>query len=179
VSEILALLLVLLLPMYSWASCLCVVVPFGIHLADVTQLPKHVAVLKCPPTKARYCELSQRETVSCTAQDIVTRWPCHMAVFGPRPTVRAVPRDTPVLRFHAQQDVHLQFWLLLLLLLHVAVGAFLCPGRRPRFHHHDRPTDRRSRASNGTFVRVQILASQQTPHLARLRSRWNEIAPPV
>ena len=72
----------------------------------------------------------------------------------------------------AQQDVHLQ------LLMHVALGAFLCPGRRPCFHHHDRPTDGRSSASNGTFVRVQFLASQQTtsPPLPRPRSRWNRIA---
>jgi hypothetical protein len=42
----------------------------------------------------------------------------------------------------AQQDVHLQ------LLLHVAVGAFLCPGRRPRFHHHDLPTDAAARLTD-------------------------------
>jgi hypothetical protein len=51
------------------------------------------------------------------------------------PTVRAASLwDTPVLSVRAQQDVH-----------HVAVGAFLCPGRRPRFHHHDRPKDAAAR----------------------------------
>jgi hypothetical protein len=85
------------------------------------------------------CERSQQETAapSYAARSNLTRRPCLVTVSRPRPLACAVSRDTPYLSFRAKQDVHLQ------LLLHVAVCAFLSPGRRPPFRHHDRLTQQR------------------------------------